>query len=211
MFHCGELKPQPDSILTMITLHLGRCHTPLCCFYGPWASTHSQYCRQAIRLGALNHRYWRSCKIACQNQKQMSCPRANPRLFVVLFSPVSHFWQWWETGDFRESARNLRETGNCNKITITELTQSSISHKVNHKGKSLRKCLRFWQLGRTIYYIYSFLISIKEIMGIALLLLRTWIKVLAFSPVKYKVKQGLAYKLNLILRLKHVTFKTWIS
>lgn len=51
----------------------------------------------------------------------------------------------------------------------------------------------------------------EEIMRIALLLLRTWIKVLACSAVKYKVKQGLTYKLNLILRLKHVTFKTLIS
>lgn len=42
----------------------------------------------------------------------------------------------------------------------------------------------------------------KEIMGIALLLLRTWIKVLAFSAVKYMMKQCLSYQLNMILRLK---------
>lgn len=51
----------------------------------------------------------------------------------------------------------------------------------------------------------------KEIMGIALLLLGTWIKVLAFSAVKYTIRQRLNYQLNLILRLKCVTFKALIS
>lgn len=51
---------------------------------------------------------------------------------------------------------------------------------------------------------YSFLISMKEVMGTALLLLRIWIKVLSFPAVKYMIKQCLNYQLSLVLRPKHV-------
>lgn len=155
-FHSGELKLQPDNILTMITLHLGRCHKPLCCFYGPWASTHSQYCRQAIiRLGALNPGTDVAARLLAKNKKKMPCTRANHRLLLCWgFYPVSHFWQWWETGDFRKWARNLRARGNCNKISYWTDTKQHQSQGCR-KGKRLTKCLSFWQLDRTIYYIYS--------------------------------------------------------
>lgn len=136
MFHCGELKLQPDSILTMITLHLGRCHIPCVAFMVPGhpltASTADRPSGWVLWTTGTDV----AAKLLAKNRKQMPCTRANHRLFVVLFSPVSHFWQWWETGDFRESARNLRATGNCNKISITELTQGIISHKVTTREKA---------------------------------------------------------------------------
>lgn len=127
------------------------------------------------------------------SKNKMPCTRENHRLLLWGFSSCISFLTMvrnrWLQIMCKKPQGNRQLQKNHNYWTDEKQHQS----QGYWKGKRLRKCLSFWQqfLDRTIYYIHSFLISMKEIMGIALLHLRAWIKVLTCSAVKYKVKQCL--------------------